>query len=73
MGDRRVGQNAVAEVENMRAGGKRREHSIDFPVERLAALGAEVALSTPEELAKFQATETAKWSGVIKRAGIVPE
>lgn len=42
-------------------------------VERLAGLGAEVALSTPEELAKFQATEAAKWAGVIKRAGIVPE
>src|SRR3989442_15893347 len=34
-------------------------------VERLAALGAEVALSTPEELAKFQTAETVKWSGVI--------
>jgi tripartite-type tricarboxylate transporter receptor subunit TctC len=42
-------------------------------VERLTGLGAEVAMSTPDELARFQASEAAKWAGVIKRAGIVPE
>lgn len=39
-------------------------------VERLAGFGAEVALSSPEELAAFQAAEAAKWAAVIKRAGI---
>jgi hypothetical protein len=41
--------------------------------ERLATIGAEVALTTPDGLAAFQASETAKWSAVIKRAGIRPE
>lgn len=41
--------------------------------ERLATIGAEVSITTPEALAAFQASETAKWSAVIKRAGIKPE
>jgi tripartite-type tricarboxylate transporter receptor subunit TctC len=35
--------------------------------------GAEVWTTTPEELTKFQAAETAKWGKVIKAAGIEPE
>jgi len=35
--------------------------------------GMEVYTSTPQEMAKFQAAEAAKWSGIIKRAGIQPE
>jgi tripartite-type tricarboxylate transporter receptor subunit TctC len=35
--------------------------------------GAEPWTSTPEELAKFQTTETLKWGKVIKAAGIEPE
>ncbi|WP_151445716.1 Bug family tripartite tricarboxylate transporter substrate binding protein [Lacisediminimonas profundi] len=42
-------------------------------VNRLAGFGAEVAVTTPDELAAFQAAETKKWSEVIKRAGIKPE
>jgi hypothetical protein len=33
----------------------------------------EVYTSTPQEMAKFQAGEAVKWSGIIKRAGIQPE
>ena len=35
--------------------------------------GAEAWTTTPEELAKFQHAETAKWGQVIKAAGIEPE
>lgn len=35
--------------------------------------GADVWTTTPEELAKFQAAEMAKWGKVIKAAGIEPE
>jgi tripartite-type tricarboxylate transporter receptor subunit TctC len=35
--------------------------------------GMEVYTSSPLELAKFQAAEAAKWSGIIKRANIPPE
>jgi tripartite-type tricarboxylate transporter receptor subunit TctC len=35
--------------------------------------GAEGWTTTPEELAKFQASETQKWGKVIKAAGIEPE
>lgn len=35
--------------------------------------GADVWTTTPEELGKFQAAETAKWGRVIKAAGIEPE
>lgn len=34
--------------------------------------GTAPATSTPEELAKFQEKETAKWGAIIKRAGIEP-
>lgn len=40
---------------------------------RMAAIGAEVALSRPQELAVFQSSETKKWAAVIRRAGIRPE
>lgn len=40
---------------------------------RLASQGVEVALTTPAELAAFQAAETKKWTSVIHRAGILPE
>ncbi|MBL0917751.1 MAG: tripartite tricarboxylate transporter substrate binding protein [Hydrogenophaga sp.] len=38
-----------------------------------ASSGGEVFPTTPDELGKFQATETAKWGQVIKAAGIEPE
>jgi tripartite-type tricarboxylate transporter receptor subunit TctC len=37
------------------------------------AQGAEVAPTTPQELASFVKTEIAKWAHVIKEAGITPE
>ncbi len=42
-------------------------------INRLAGFGAEVALTSPSELASFQAAETKKWAEVIKRAGITPQ
>jgi len=41
--------------------------------ELLAASGAEAAAGSPEELARFLSTETAKWAGVVRAAGIRPE
>lgn len=41
--------------------------------ERLAAMGIRPLTSTPEELERFIATETAKWTRVVKEAGITPE
>jgi tripartite-type tricarboxylate transporter receptor subunit TctC len=38
-----------------------------------AASGGEVFPTSPEELGKFQAAETAKWGKVIQAAGIEPE
>jgi tripartite-type tricarboxylate transporter receptor subunit TctC len=35
--------------------------------------GGEPFPTTPEQLAKFQLEETAKWGRVIKKAGIEPE
>lgn len=40
---------------------------------RLASVGAEVALTGPDALKAFQASEASKWAAVIKRAGIKPE
>ena len=40
---------------------------------RMAVIGAEVALSKPQELAAFQASEAKKWAAVIRRAGIQAE
>lgn len=37
--------------------------------ERLAKLGLDPILSTPDELAKFQAAEIAKWAKVVKESG----
>jgi tripartite-type tricarboxylate transporter receptor subunit TctC len=37
--------------------------------ERLKTLGLDAVLSTPEELAKYQASEIAKWSKVVKESG----
>ncbi len=42
-------------------------------VQRLASDGSEVSLSTPEELERLITSEIAKWSKVIKEAGIKPE
>ena len=39
----------------------------------VAKFGMEVYVSTPAELAKFQAAETARWGTIIKRAGIEAE
>jgi tripartite-type tricarboxylate transporter receptor subunit TctC len=39
----------------------------------VAKFGMEVYTSTPAELARFQAAETARWGAIIKRAGIQPE
>ncbi|MET0218270.1 MAG: tripartite tricarboxylate transporter substrate binding protein [Burkholderiales bacterium] len=39
----------------------------------VAKFGMEVYVSTPAELAKFQAAETVRWGEIIKRAGIQPE
>ena len=39
----------------------------------LAKTSGEEALSTPEQLAQFQAAESSKWGRVIKAAGIQPE
>jgi len=41
--------------------------------ERFTADGAEPVGSTPEEFLAYIRSETAKWSGVIKQAGIKPE
>jgi tripartite-type tricarboxylate transporter receptor subunit TctC len=35
--------------------------------------GTELFTTTPDELAKFQASESQKWSRIIKGAGIEPE
>jgi tripartite-type tricarboxylate transporter receptor subunit TctC len=35
--------------------------------------GMEVFTTTPADMAKFQASEAARWSGIIKRANIQPE
>jgi tripartite-type tricarboxylate transporter receptor subunit TctC len=35
--------------------------------------GTDPAVSTPEELGKFQASESQKWGRIVKSAGIVPE
>jgi tripartite-type tricarboxylate transporter receptor subunit TctC len=44
------------------------------PVQQFfASSGGEVFPTTPDELGKFQAAETAKWGKVIKAAGIEPE
>jgi tripartite-type tricarboxylate transporter receptor subunit TctC len=41
--------------------------------ERLAGIGAEPIGSTPEEFASHIASETAKWSALVKEAGIQME
>jgi len=38
-------------------------------VEKMKALGLEPWISTPEELAKYQATEMVKWAKVVKDSG----
>ena len=35
--------------------------------------GVEAAVSSPEELAKFQSSESQKWGRIVKAAGITPE
>jgi tripartite-type tricarboxylate transporter receptor subunit TctC len=41
--------------------------------ERLKTLGLEAVLSTPDELAKYQATEIVKWAKVVKESGAKAE
>src|ERR1035437_9752836 len=41
MGDRRVGQDAVAEIEDERPARKSVQHVVDFPIERAAACAQE--------------------------------
>ena len=37
--------------------------------ERLQKLGLEPIVSTPDELARYQASEIVKWSKVVKESG----
>jgi tripartite-type tricarboxylate transporter receptor subunit TctC len=41
--------------------------------ERFREQGAEVTTSSPEQLGRFLVTETDKWIGIIKKAGIEPQ
>ncbi|KAF1042263.1 Bug family tripartite tricarboxylate transporter substrate binding protein [Xylophilus sp.] len=41
--------------------------------ERLQALGLDVSGASPDELARFQKAEVAKWAAVVKKAGIKAE
>ena len=41
--------------------------------QKLVAMGADVIADTPEQFGKFLQDETAKWSKVVKDAGIKPE
>ena len=41
--------------------------------ERLAPVGFEVTLSSPDELSAFAASETQKWAEAVKSAGIPPQ
>jgi tripartite-type tricarboxylate transporter receptor subunit TctC len=41
--------------------------------EKLAALGLDIATGTPEALASFMQTETAKWAKVVKESGAKPD
>jgi tripartite-type tricarboxylate transporter receptor subunit TctC len=41
--------------------------------ERLYALGAEPSANTPEEFAAYLSSELAKWTKVVKAAGIKAE
>jgi tripartite-type tricarboxylate transporter receptor subunit TctC len=41
--------------------------------ENLKSLGLEAWISTPEELARFQAAEITKWTKVVKESGAKAE
>jgi tripartite-type tricarboxylate transporter receptor subunit TctC len=41
--------------------------------ERMKTLGLEAVLSSPDELAKYQATEIVKWAKVVKESGAKAE
>ncbi|HRO58979.1 MAG TPA: tripartite tricarboxylate transporter substrate binding protein [Burkholderiaceae bacterium] len=51
----------------------KRVYSLPEVQKRLATLGLDAILSTPEELAKFQAAEIAKWAKVTAEAGVKVE
>jgi tripartite-type tricarboxylate transporter receptor subunit TctC len=57
------------EVVDKLAAEAKRIYSLPDVQKRLATLGLDVILSTPEELAKFQAAEIDKWQKVVKESG----
>jgi tripartite-type tricarboxylate transporter receptor subunit TctC len=46
-----------------------RVYKLPDVAEKLKALGLETWISTPDELAKYQATEMTKWAKVVKDSG----
>jgi tripartite-type tricarboxylate transporter receptor subunit TctC len=51
----------------------KRVFSLPDVQDKLKMLGLEPWLSTPDELAKYQATEIAKWARVVKESGAKAE
>jgi len=51
----------------------RRVFSLPDVQDKLKTLGLEPWLSTPDELARYQATEIAKWARVVKESGAKAE